>query len=1015
MNQQISLKKLANIFQAINNQPNAKLSELAREAGLDLAEDYIGADLSGEDLSKDSLRYANLSGANLSNTNLSYTDLSVANLSSVNLTKAKLINANLSGADLRGTDLINADLSGADLIGTNLINANLSGANLTKANLINAKLNGADLTGANLINACLRGADLSGAKLKNTDLSSANLIDANLINTDLSGAKLKNTDLSVSNRKYNSSEAYEKLQKAEDKIRSAALEHDRSEDILDHICKEIQKKLEFDFISISLVMPEQNTIEAVYGTGMAREWVNQVKHSIEENKKLRDIQADIVKTCQTEIIVGWDERFDKGVYDRFGHDKFVRIFTPIFLVYNEKEDVIMDWFKFYNWKENFIQKPQAQDGRRVLYMKQPPLNVQVIGTLEAGYKNRDIAIENEKARLLAELVAEQALKIRKISLHHVLETIAESAKHFFNANFTTLHFLWDPQRRQEGKYIYEVFKGNIGSELLHEFSPRQNGLGSQAIDKKQVQVIYFSQNNKSLNISFSEKAHLRGSKAYAAFPLLINSEDKIIPSNMSTFDKKDIAQDYEQLNPILRGVLYVHFWEESQLTKELMDLGNHFVTKAVDAIRSVIKYQRMREESRHLSALQSITQSFNKIGSNLVNYIAWNTLNALAADVVIIYEYLQVEEKLQTPPDIAGKFLHEEEMFKKNLDEDAVPWLLIKGGNDIYASKVSDANFFKKSPFTKREEIQSAAGVLLKTDKDIVGAMFINYRRTHDFSNEEKQIINSLASSAATAIHNQRWSQTRGDIERKIIVNQENITLIVQKAVQITGANVGEITIFDSITKEIIIHDGYPSKKQFKNSYIPINISEWTKIYENPKIVNDVKTEPNYKAHFDTTSSELGVSLWDENKRQIGVLIVGSSQKEKFKQLDLQKLEQIADLAVTAVQYVEKVNTITKETIVAVGNLCRSLLNRINNDAKTTRVVLCMLKEITSVFSNSQENYLDKENLLSLHNVGQIISNLNQDNVESSKAQVSSFLYSLNSNVTNEVTNEIDKTLKLEL
>ena len=67
MTQPLSPEELGDLFQAIDNSPTGKLSELAMIAGLSLAEDYIGADLSGADLSGDNLGSADLSGANLSN------------------------------------------------------------------------------------------------------------------------------------------------------------------------------------------------------------------------------------------------------------------------------------------------------------------------------------------------------------------------------------------------------------------------------------------------------------------------------------------------------------------------------------------------------------------------------------------------------------------------------------------------------------------------------------------------------------------------------------------------------------------------------------------------------------------------------------------------------------------------------------------------------------------------------------------------------------------------------------
>lgn len=1003
----------------------------ANLTGAELVEtDFMNADLSGADLigtdfsnanlndanltkvtwTRACLRYANLTGANLINACLRDADLSGADLKNSDLSNANLIDANLTNADLSNANLTNADLSnanlpvanfsGANLKSSNLNNTNLSGANLANANLSNTNLAEADLSGANLentdlSNANLAKADLSGANLKNSNLSNTNLIDANFTNSNLndtdftnvvsSRVNLTNFVYKNTNQRKSPIKAFEELLKADRKILSAASELEHSENILDTICKKIQKQFGFDFVSISLVMPEKNTIEAVYGTGIAQKWVGQARHSleeIEEGERLRDIQADIVKTCQTEIISGWDERFDLGVYNRFGHDSLVRIFTPIFLFYDDRKNIIDNWFKSYKWEKNFIQKPQ--DKPTVFYMEQLPSTPEVIGTLEAGYTNRNQIISKEKASSLAQLLAEQALEIRRVSLHYVLETIAESARRFFNANLATLHFLWDSERGTEGKFIYEVFKGSIGSEPLEEFSPRKDGLGWKAIHENKVKVIYFSQENKNLNISFCKKAHKRGSNVYAAFPLLINVKGE------------------KSSNPDLIGVLYVHFWEESQFTKDLERLGIHFVNKAVDAITSIIKYQRVREEVRQLSALHYVTQSFNEIGSDLVSYIAWNTLNALAADVVIIYEFIQAKRTFQIPPNYAGKLLYPKEMTIES------PWRLIEGGNDIY-----DYNFFKDSSFTIREKIKSVAGILLKVNNDLVGVMFINYRRVHNFSGEEKQIINSLASSAATAIDKQRWSQTRGNIGLEIVTNQENLKLIVQKAVEITGADVGEITIFDQTGKEVITQESYTIDEQSEDfdihSKTSKNIIDLLKVYERPKLIYDVKAEQGYTAYFDNTSSELSVSLWDQDKCQRGVLIVGSYQKGKFQQLDLQKLEDIASLALIAVQYAEKDKTIREDTINTVVNLYSKSLTRINNDVSTTKVVLSILKKLISNLDD--ENNVEQKSIISdLENISlnepnlkQIISDLNENNVIDSKHKVNDSLGLLD---------EVDKTLK---
>ena len=77
--------------------------------------------------------------------------------------RANLSCVNLSGTDLRRADLFWADLSHANLSGANLTDADLSWADLLHANLSGANLTDADLRGANL-----SGANLNEAIIKNT-------------------------------------------------------------------------------------------------------------------------------------------------------------------------------------------------------------------------------------------------------------------------------------------------------------------------------------------------------------------------------------------------------------------------------------------------------------------------------------------------------------------------------------------------------------------------------------------------------------------------------------------------------------------------------------------------------------------------------------------------------------------------------------------------------------------------------------------------------------------------------
>lgn len=398
------------------------------------------------------------------------------------------------------------------------------------------------------------------------------------------------------------------------------------DNILDEVCRNIQVQ-GFDYANISLISPEQNTIEGVHASGVAMKWTTLAKRYIEKDQALRDIQADIVQTLQTEIISGWDKRFDRWIYREYQHENFVRVFTPIVLVQDDNGRVIKNWFERCEWEKIVILEENKEGQHEIFQMRLPEdlqpqrskTDIVVIGTVEAGYCSVERQIDYQQLVELLLYIARRSLDIWQAQLPRVLETIAETAKKLLNADAATLHFLYESAHEQEqGRYIYNVFSRGIGKQYLKACPPRNYGLGRQAISEKKYKFIpNLSQGHNKLEMAkLNPKAFAAGVKAMAAFPLLVDGKE---------------------------GVLYVIFRRNYLLSTQKLRLVELFVTRwAVDAILHTTRFQQMRDEARQRDALHSVTQSLSRIpeDSNLLRRIAWNTLNVLGADVVTIYEYI---------------------------------------------------------------------------------------------------------------------------------------------------------------------------------------------------------------------------------------------------------------------------------------------------------------------------------------------------------------------------------------
>jgi len=98
------------------------------------------------------------------------------------------------------------------------------------------------------------------------------------------------------------------------------------EQIVEIFFQTCTKMLGFDYVIFSLVDEYQQRVKAIAGAGVTQEHIKRADHPLDSN----DIMADIIRTGHTEIIDGWDDRFDKTIYDTEQLSEWgSRIFTPI--------------------------------------------------------------------------------------------------------------------------------------------------------------------------------------------------------------------------------------------------------------------------------------------------------------------------------------------------------------------------------------------------------------------------------------------------------------------------------------------------------------------------------------------------------------------------------------------------------------------------------------------------------------------------------------------------------------
>src|SRR4051794_4080672 len=109
-------------------------------------------------------------------------------------------------------------------------------------------------------------------------------------------------------------------------------------------CEEIKDELKFDFIAVQLVDLGEQTIQTIHGSGLSGDWYKIGRHSLEGDWKFLDIQAHVALAAPPviELIAGWDQRFDRFIYKKFGHKDFVRAFVPLIVTRNDQNSALVE-------------------------------------------------------------------------------------------------------------------------------------------------------------------------------------------------------------------------------------------------------------------------------------------------------------------------------------------------------------------------------------------------------------------------------------------------------------------------------------------------------------------------------------------------------------------------------------------------------------------------------------------------------------------------------------------------
>jgi hypothetical protein len=191
---------------------------------------------------------------------------------------------------------------------------------------------------------------------------------------------------------------------------------------------------------VCLVDKAQYRIRAIAGFGITESNIKRANRSLNS----QDILADIIRTGKTEILTGWDDRFDRETFEAEGHEDWVRIFTPITL---RQENIGLV-------EAGFNRKIRATI-QNILLSIQPSIQEYQLRLLNAFINQVALALDNAHRYQASQRIARREALIKEITtkvrastnLEDILQTTIKELGQVISSKRTYIHLV-TPEEKQ---------------------------------------------------------------------------------------------------------------------------------------------------------------------------------------------------------------------------------------------------------------------------------------------------------------------------------------------------------------------------------------------------------------------------------------------------------------------------------------------------------------------------------------------------------------------------------------
>jgi hypothetical protein len=486
-------------------------------------------------------------------------------------------------------------------------------------------------------------------------------------------------------------------------LSSVARRYARRNEKADEFCEEVSQRFSLDLSALQIACPD--TVETIGAAGMARAWAECGKHRRDRDPKHQDIHDALLCTGGLEIVNGFDQRFDRFIYDQFNHAQLSRVFLTIAVVRDQSGVHRPDLHRECTWS-----------GAPLRLTVPVGCRVQFIGTFEAGRANGRL-ITVDEARRIAAFIQKRALDVYALTFDCLNERILGLLAQTLSAESATMHVLDEEQSSRDFGYRFDgrtthrtevcsTKRGGLGGR------PRPGGLGALALKHHRPYVVH--------------------GKALRRLNEIIYHEDGVRTLAVIPFSKDCL--------------LYFHFYSQRQIAPSTWDDFGKLLNEAellLDDVRQrALEREQAAREKVVLSALLRLEQRRDPdIDSSVqLEYLLHAVRNALTADLVM-FAPSGVGDFM---PIVAGR-LRRADLLRLG----QLPAL----GSAEESQYVSNGSYL--SQLFCEETVRAYAALPVPVGRLRAPATLVFcYRVPHDFGRAERELLESLARLVGATVNN---------------------------------------------------------------------------------------------------------------------------------------------------------------------------------------------------------------------------------------------------------------------